>query len=58
MLVLAFGVHLCFVVEVVRLHFNNAPRWPPEITPLTAQNFNTPADANNILEALVKEAMQ
>jgi hypothetical protein len=28
------------VVEVAKLHLDHTPRWPPEITPLTAQKLH------------------
>ena len=40
MLVLVIGVSVWFVVEVAKLHLDHTPRWPPEITPLTAQKLH------------------
>jgi hypothetical protein len=40
MVVLVIGVSVWFVVEVAKLHLDHTPRWPPEITPLTAQKLH------------------
>ena len=35
--ILGFGVSVWFVGEVVKLHLDHTPRWPPEIRPVTVQ---------------------
>ena len=40
MFVLVIGVSVGSVVEVAKLHLDHTPRWPPEITPLTAQKLH------------------
>lgn len=40
MVVLVIGVSVWFVVEASKLHLDYTPRWPPGITPLTAQKLH------------------
>jgi hypothetical protein len=37
---LVIGVSVWSVVEVAKLHLDHTPRWPPEITPLTAHKLH------------------